>query len=193
MSTEFRPLVETLRELHALTKKKATGLLFIVTEDNHSCMIKLYAGQIEEVVFRMLRNDEAVQRLAMVKGAKSRFQGEESAQHSDRPSALGKDSLQWLLGGFERDLGDQTQAPQATVSAASPATRRDISDPRVRSAIEDVALNHLGPIAGMLCDEVFEETNQTQQAIEQLAANLSTANEQQQFIADVQAALAKIG
>jgi len=45
----------------------------------------------------------------------------------------------------------------------------------------------------MLCDEVFEETNQTQQAIEQLAANLSTANEQQQFIADVQAALAKIG
>ena len=71
MSTEFRPLIEVLRELKALALKKASGFLFVVTEENHSCIIRINAGQIEEVVFRMLRNDEAVQRLTMVGAAKA--------------------------------------------------------------------------------------------------------------------------
>ncbi|PNS07889.1 hypothetical protein [Solilutibacter silvestris] len=187
MSNDFRPLIDILRELRSLAQKKASGILFIVTADNHSCMIKLHAGQIEEVVFRMLRNDEAVQRLGMVEAAKSRFQAEETGHDHGRPSHLSEDALLWLLGGFERDLAGKTQI----ITPAS--VKQDASDPRVRSAVEDVALNHLGPIAGMLCDEVFEGTNQMQQIIEQLAANLSTAHERQQFTAEVHAALAKIG
>lgn len=35
MSTEFRPLIEVLRELKALALKKASGFLFVVTEENH--------------------------------------------------------------------------------------------------------------------------------------------------------------
>ena len=86
MSTEFRPLIEILRELKALALKKASGFLFIVTDENHSCIVRLNAGQIEEVVFRMLRNDEAVQRLTMVNAAKARFQADPGVgDHPDQP------------------------------------------------------------------------------------------------------------
>lgn len=129
MSTEFRPLIEVLRELKALALKKASGFLFVVTEENHSCIIRINAGQIEEVVFRMLRNDEAVQRLTMVGAAKARFQVDPGAGMG-KPSLLSEDSRQWLMGGFEQDLGGAPAAPRAPVPAAPvPAAAAPVAAP----------------------------------------------------------------
>ncbi|CAH2708512.1 hypothetical protein NCPPB1935_12210 [Xanthomonas campestris pv. nigromaculans] len=207
MSTEFRQLIEILRELKALALKKASGFLFIVTEENHSCIVRLNAGQIEEVVFRMLRNDEAVQRLTMVNAAKARFQTDPGAGMG-KPSLLSDDSRQWLMGGFEQDLGGAPAAPRATVApavvtaaatpiaapSAAPASVGGGSAPdeRVRDAMEKVALNYLGPIAGMLCDEAWEASSDIEQVLNQLGANLSTPQETQKFMADARVALAKL-
>ncbi|CAD0335203.1 hypothetical protein [Xanthomonas hortorum] len=207
MSTEFRPLIEILRELKALALKKASGFLFIVTEENHSCIVRLNAGQIEEVVFRMLRNDEAVQRLTMVNAAKARFQTDPGAGMG-KPSLLSDDSRQWLMGGFEQDLGGAPAAPRAPVApavvtaaatpiaapSAAPASVGGGSAPdeRVSDALEKVALNYLGPIAGMLCDEAWEASSDIEQVLNQLGANLSTPQETQKFMADARVALAKV-
>ncbi|MBB3796856.1 MULTISPECIES: hypothetical protein [Xanthomonas] len=203
MSTEFRPLIEVLRELKALALKKASGFLFIVTEENHSCIIRLNAGQIEEVVFRMLRNDEAVQRLTMVNAAKARFQTDPGAGMG-KPSLLSDDSRQWLMGGFEQDLGGVPAPPRAAVAAvaaapapaaapnAAPAGAGSPPDERVRDALEKVALNYLGPIAGMLCDEAWDASSDIEQVLNQLGANLSTPQETQKFMADARVALAKL-
>ncbi|MBB3856062.1 hypothetical protein FHY29_001436 [Xanthomonas arboricola] len=199
MSTEFRPLIEVLRELKALALKKASGFLFIVTEENHSCIIRLNAGQIEEVVFRMLRNDEAVQRLTMVNAAKARFQADPGAGMG-KPSLLSDDSRQWLMGGFEQDLGGaavaaaQAQAAATPLAApnAAPAGAGSPPDERVRDALEKVALNYLGPIAGMLCDEAWDASSDIEQVLNQLGANLSTPQETQKFMADARVALAKL-
>ncbi|CAD7716294.1 hypothetical protein LMG31886_19890 [Xanthomonas hydrangeae] len=205
MSTEFRPLIEILRELKALALKKASGFLFIVTEENHSCIVRLNAGQIEEVVFRMLRNDEAVQRLTMVNAAKARFQADPGAGMG-KPSLLSDDSRQWLMGGFEQDLGGAPAPPRAAVAAApapaaatpldapnaAPAGTGSPPDERVRDALEKVALNYLGPIAGMLCDEAWEASSDIEQVLNQLGANLSTPQETQKFMADARVALARL-
>ncbi|NIK44210.1 hypothetical protein [Xanthomonas arboricola] len=203
MSTEFRPLIEVLRELKALALKKASGFLFIVTEENHSCIIRLNAGQIEEVVFRMLRNDEAVQRLTMVNAAKARFQTDPGAGMG-KPSLLSDDSRQWLMGGFEQDLGGAppraaVAAPSAPAAAtplaapnAAPSGAGSPPDERVRDALEKVALNYLGPIAGMLCDEAWDISSDIEQVLNQLGANLSTPQETQKFMADARVALAKL-
>ncbi|WDM69504.1 hypothetical protein [Xanthomonas cucurbitae] len=206
MSNEFRPLIEVLRELRALALKKASGFLFVVTEENHSCIVRINAGQIEEVVFRMLRNDEAVQRLTMVGAAKARFQADPGAGLG-KPSLLGEDSRQWLMGGFEQDLGGapaQARAPVASAPvpvpapAASPAPAPSTNggagaqDARVRDALEKVALNYLGPIAGMLCDEAWEASSDIEQVLSQLSANLATPQEGQRFMTDARAALAKL-
>ncbi|MCC4603594.1 hypothetical protein [Xanthomonas campestris] len=206
MSNEFRPLIEVLRELRALALKKASGFLFVVTEENHSCIVRLNAGQIEEVVFRMLRNDEAVQRLTMVNAAKARFQADPGAGLG-KPSLLSEDSRQWLMGGFEQDLGDapapvRTPVAPAPVPVPTPAASpapvppanggADAPDDRVRDALEKVALNYLGPIAGMLCDEAWAASSDIEQVLSQLGANLATPQETQKFMADARVALAKV-
>ncbi|APO94067.1 hypothetical protein [Xanthomonas vesicatoria] len=207
MSNEFRPLIDVLRELRALALKKASGFLFVVTEENHSCIVRLNAGQIEEVVFRMLRNDEAVQRLTMVGAAKARFQVDPGAGMG-KPSLLSDDSRQWLMGGFEQDLGGAPAPARAAVAPApvaaspvavaapAPATSGNASagapDDRVRDALEKVALNYLGPIAGMLCDEAWEASSDIEQVLSQLGANLATPQEAQKFMADARVALSKV-
>ncbi|MEA9822514.1 hypothetical protein VDF98_02870 [Xanthomonas campestris pv. raphani] len=209
MSTEFRPLIEVLRELKALALKKASGFLFVVTEENHSCIIRINAGQIEEVVFRMLRNDEAVQRLTMVGAAKARFQVDPGAGMG-KPSLLSEDSRQWLMGGFEQDLGGAPAPVRAPVAAAAPVPAPAAAsaaptasapasvgsgaapDEAVRQALEKVALNYLGPIAGMLCDEAWDASSDIEQVLSQLAANLATPQEAQKFMTDARVALAKV-
>ncbi|MEA0760243.1 hypothetical protein JH271_11310 [Xanthomonas campestris pv. campestris] len=202
MSTEFRPLIEVLRELKALALKKASGFLFVVTEENHSCIIRINAGQIEEVVFRMLRNDEAVQRLTMVGAAKARFQVDPGAGMG-KPSLLSEDSRQWLMGGFEQDLGGAPAPVRAPVAAApvpapaavtapAPVGNGAAPDDAVRQALERVALNYLGPIAGMLCDEAWDASSDIEQVLSQLAANLATPQEAQKFMTDARVALAKV-
>ncbi|MCC5073101.1 hypothetical protein [Xanthomonas campestris] len=208
MSTEFRPLIEVLRELKALALKKASGFLFVVTEENHSCIIRINAGQIEEVVFRMLRNDEAVQRLTMVGAAKARFQVDPGAGMG-KPSLLSEDSRQWLMGGFEQDLGGApapVRAPAAAAPVPAPAAASAAPtasapasggggaapDEAVRQALEKVALNYLGPIAGMLCDEAWDASSDIEQVLSQLAANLATPQEAQKFMTDARVALAKV-
>mgnify|MGYP001026837095 CR=1 FL=1 len=201
MATEFRPLIEILRELKALAARQASGFFFVVTEETHSCIIRLHAGQVEEVVFRMLRNDEAVQRLSMVAAARARFQADPASHGGNARGSLSEASRQWLLGGFEHDLG----APPAPVpvapepaSAPSPPVAQDIAsgahapDPRQRQTIEQVALQYFGPIAGMLCDEVFDVPGELQAQLEQLAANLASPDETRRFLNDVRAALARL-
>lgn len=202
MSNEFRPLVQVLRELKSLAHKRSSGFAYVVTEDNHSCIVRLHQGQVQEVVYRMLRNEEAVQRLSMVAAAKMRFESSGIAALPSGRTPLAESSVEWLLGGFEHDLGGQQYqyAPAAVpspapgaASASAPAVEAVVVNPHVRQALEQIALNYLGPIAGMLCQEAFDAAGgDPQRAIVQLAGQLYSQQEAQRFSEEARKALAAL-
>lgn len=202
MSNEFRPLVQVLRELKSLAQKRSSGFAYVVTEDNHSCIVRLHQGQVQEVVYRMLRNEEAVQRLSMVAAAKMRFESSGIAALPPGRAPLAESSVEWLLGGFEHDLGGQQYqyAPAAVpspapgaASASAPAAEAVVVNPHVRQALEQIALNYLGPIAGMLCQEAFDAAGgDPQRAIVQLAGQLYSQQEAQRFSEEARKALAAL-
>ncbi|MBN7137011.1 hypothetical protein A7A76_19935 [Lysobacter enzymogenes] len=202
MSNEFRPLVQVLRELKSLAHKRSSGFAYIVTEDNHSCIVRLHQGQVQEVVYRMLRNEEAVQRLSMVAAAKVRFESSGIAALPPGRAPLAESSVEWLLGGFEHDLGGQQyqyapaavpSPPPGAASASAPAVEAVVVNPHVRQALEQIALNYLGPIAGMLCQEAFDAAGgDPQRAIVQLAGQLYSQQEAQRFSEEARKALAAL-
>lgn len=202
MSNDFRPLVQVLREIKTLAQKRSSGFAYIVTEDNHSCIVRLHQGQIQEVVYRMLRNEEAVQRLSMVSAAKVRFETSGIAAMPPGRAPLSESSIEWLLGGFEHDLGGQQYqyAPAAVPSpapavngVAPPEAPVVVVNPHVRQALEQIALNYLGPIAGMLCQEAFDAAGgDPQKAIVQLAGQLYSQQEAQRFSEEARKALAAL-
>jgi len=201
MSNEFRPLVQVLRELKMLAQKRSSGFAYIVTEDNHSCIVRLHQGQVQEVVYRMLRNEEAVQRLSMVAAAKVRFENSGIAALPPGRAPLAESSVDWLLGGFEHDLGGQqyqyapaaVPSPPPGAAPAAPAPEIVVVNPQVRQALEQVALNYLGPIAGLLCQEAFDAVGgDPQRAIAQLAGQLYSQQEAQRFSEEARKALAAL-
>ncbi|WP_394541100.1 hypothetical protein PRJ39_11770 [Lysobacter enzymogenes] len=207
MSNEFRPLVQVLRELKTLAHKRVSGFAYIVTEDNHSCIVRLHQGQVQEVVYRMLRNEEAVQRLSMVAAARVRFENSGVAALPAGRAPLSEGSVEWLLGGFEHDLGGQqyqyappsmpASAPRANGAGAgaapAPAASAGAANPRARQALEQVALSYLGPIAGLLCQEALDASGgDPHKAIAQLAGQLYSQQEAQRFSEQARTALAAL-
>lgn len=189
MAGEFRPLHEILRELKPLVQRKASGFFFVVTEDNHSCTIRIRSGEIDDVLFSRQRNDEAVRLLATVTAAKARFQPIAVSGAGSRGS-LSQASLKWLLGDFENVPPAASAVVQADPdSVALPSA--GVSDAQ-RSAVEKIALNYFGPIASLLCDEAFIADNDMEQALVQIASNLPAHSESQRFIAEARRALAGI-
>jgi len=137
-----------------------------------------------------------VQLLSKVTAARARFQPiAVSSTHSR--GALSTASLQWLLGDFEN-------APPAATAAAAAAVTEPVDAPDVaaapssgisgaqRAAVEKVALNYFGPIAGLLCEEAFVPDHDMEQALAQIASNLSSPEESRRFIADARGASVRI-
>ena len=193
MAGEFRPLHDVLRELKPLVQQKASGFFFVVTEDNHSCTIRLRNGEIDDVLFSRQRNDEAVQLLSTVTAARARFQPIAVSGASRLGAALSKASLKWLLGDFDHVplAVSPVLSATAAVSDSTILPVTGISDAR-RAVAEKVALNYFGPIASLLCDEAFVAGHDMEQALVQIAANLSSRDESQRFMAEARSALARI-
>jgi hypothetical protein len=189
MAGEFRPLHEILRELKPLVQQKASGFFFVVTEDNHSCTIRLRSGEIDDVLFSRQRNDEAVQLLSTVTAARARFQPIAVSGTGSR-GTLSPASLKWLLGDFENLPPAPSQAAPADPDSVI-SMRAGVSDTQ-RSIVEKIALNYFGPIASLLCDEAFIADNDMEQALVQLASNLPARDESQRFIAEARSALARV-
>jgi hypothetical protein len=190
MANEFRPLIDVLRELQTLVRKKTSGFFFIATESNNSSMILLRDGRIDEVTFSRFYNDEAVKRLSGVSAARARFQpGAVAASSGKMP--LSEAAMQWLLGGFEQQDAALLQ-PAAKPESLMPASAASVLDASsCRSAVEKVALEHLGPIALLLCDEAFSASNDIEQILAQIASNQSTPEESRRFMDEAKAALLK--
>lgn len=196
MANESRSLIDILRELHALAVKKSSGFFFIATTDNHSCTIRLRGGMIEDVIYSRQRGDDAVQLLSNTQGGRGRFQPDPGSNASGR-STLSQAAQSWLLGGFEsgppKGLGG-VQEPRSTPAPAASAPTgpqaKASSGGHTAKIIERVALNYLGPIAGIICEEAFEASSDVEEILELIGKNLISGDEILRFKKEVRAALA---
>jgi hypothetical protein len=198
MANESRSLIDILRELHALAIKKSSGFFFIATTDNHSCTIRMRGGMIEDVIYSRLRGDDAVQQLSHTQGGRGRFQPDPGSNASGR-STLSQAAQSWLLGGFEsgppKGLGgtqEPRSAPAPSPAASAPAgpPAKATSGGHTAKIIERVALNYLGPIAGIICEEAFEASSDVEEILELIGKNLISGDEILRFKKEVRAALA---
>src|SRR5579859_360819 len=180
MTPEMSPLRLVLRDLVALTRKRATGVFCIVTEDSRFASIKLREGQVLEVMYRSQFNERAIEQLAQVRAARATFQV--GAVGTLRHGVPGEAAVAWLLGGFENQVN-------VALSPPSPAAINGSIDSVQKRVIEEIATSYLGPIANVVCDEVFEGRHDLDGIIREIGANIGDAEETARFAAAVRAAL----
>ena len=190
MAGEMRPLSAVTQDLKVLVGQKASGIMFIVTEDDRAAWVRLLDGRIEEVRFRNRYNDEAVQLLSQVRSMRARFQPQPSAALPSKHPALGESAIRWLLGDREDEQFAAPSPPPPTPSTSSSAVGADQSAAQWQ-IVEKIALSYFGPIATLLCEEALANSKDVHEAVHQIAANLSGPDEARRFETEVLASLAR--
>jgi len=185
--SEIRPLSAVLHELKALVESKASGFLFLVTDENHASSVRLRNGNIEEVSFSNRHSDEAVQMLMKVKAARARFQPSVMAAIPSKHGPLSTASIDWLLSGHDATASPGAQAHTAPASGAADQRARQ------RPVVEKIALTYFGPIATLLCEEAFGASTNVDHILVQIASNLPEQAEADRFLAEARAAVARLG
>jgi len=192
MSNEIRPFSTVLHELNTLVGSKSSGFLFLVTNENAAATIRLRNGTIEEVSFANRHNDEAVQLLMKVPGARARFQPSVMAAIPSKYGPLSAASLEWLMSAPDASATAPGSATHAAPPAAISAITTPDLRPKQRPVVEAIALTYFGPIAGLLCEEAFGESRDIERILVQIASNLAERAEADRFLAEARKAIARI-
>jgi hypothetical protein len=180
VSSALSPFHLVLRDLVTLARRRVTGLFCIVTEDNRFASIKLREGKVLEVMYRSQFNEAAVEMLAQVRLARATFQA--GPVGTVKHGAPGEAAVSWLLGGFENQTNVALRPP-------SPAGLNGAMSDVHKRVIEEIATGFLGPIAGVVCEGVFESSHDLDNIIHEIGTNLTDPEEVARFATAVRGAL----
>ena len=92
------------------------------------------------------------------------------------------------MGGFEKSPAVAAATPAAPRAGAVNVNVQGLSEEQ-RATIERIALNYLGPIAALLCDEALGVPGSIDRALVQIASNLPARDQEDQFLAEARGAL----
>ncbi|MEM7206567.1 MAG: hypothetical protein AAF434_01970 [Pseudomonadota bacterium] len=174
---EIKHYAELMAELMRLYREKRTGSLFFITPDNRMAQINFDAGTIVFIYYRGKRGQEALRLMPEILQARVIFE--------DEPEA----AIRTPLPSTPKIIGYLTEAEAAERVMPSTA-RKSVADLRTaRDVIEAALIGNVGPIGGMLCEEVFRQNLPLENTIQALSEHIPNKRNAQRFRATMQSRL----
>lgn len=137
--------IELMQALRDLCADKQTGTMLIVTDDNHSMQFVLQDGNIVACRAGLKEGRDAIQWIKTVKTGRYFFN--KIVSEAITSSA----SLQTSTDELLKELTGKG------IQAAPEQTIADAALNAVRKAVEEELKDTIGPIAGMICEDCFDE------------------------------------
>lgn len=162
MSDNFVPLTSIVQALAKHLESMQSGLFFIVTDDNKLGRVILRSGKIVKVDFANSQGADAVSLLSKVVRGRHRFEKGNYGEQDDSvflPET--PDILSSLRGNTETSVaGAKTQVAGSAISNEE------------KQKIEQVLTDIIGPMAGMICEDVFEQYTNKGDILHQISLEL---------------------
>lgn len=130
--------------LQSLCGAKRSGIMFIITADNHVAQFILRSGEIVGLSHRLLRGLDALHSMRTFAAGRYRFV-EEPVDRTDPGLPPTLDLLALLI--------PEHPAPAEPPQSTSPTSSMTQALESVRSLIEPELTEFLGPMAGLICQE----------------------------------------
>ena len=174
---EIRHYADMMAELMRLYREKRTGSLFFISPDSRMAQVNFEEGEIVFIYYRGKRGEEALHLLPEIQQARVIFEEEpEAAIRIPLPST----------SAIIRFLTEAESAAAVQPVTAKKAVR-DLRTPR--EVLEAALIRNIGPMGGMLCDEVFEQNMSLDNAIQHLSTFIPNSRNAQRFRATMHSRL----
>jgi len=159
---KYGALLDSLREL---VQSGSTGTLFVATNDNHSANFGFEDGEIVAIRCQRFRGIDALDAVLSIQFGRCRFVPHSAGIHKvSEPLPPTSELLEILEANQEIANSLEPQSAPASVPAPQPAATLGLSVSNIQRIVEDEAMEYLGPMAGVVCDEHFEEIPPTSEA-----------------------------
>ena len=171
-------LQQLTAELRTFCQEGRSGAFRITTNTNHTAQFCLDAGRIVGARYRIKRGVAALELIKRIQMGQSSFEeGQPNPADTSLPSTEG------IFAQLEQAAG--VAAPAASDTPAAPSAPAAEFSQAVKVTLEDVLTEYIGPMAGIVCRNVFSQAASLGEAIELLKAKIPDASRAAQFEREV--------
>lgn len=185
MSAGFETFPTVIAEIERLCRQGRSGKIFLTSEANHTASLGLDDGRVVSVHYRIRRGVRALASLSTIGRVRPVF--DESAEVVPDPDLPPSEEVLARLRGAD----DAPAAPVAPATTRLGAPTGGDLSPRVRSVLEEVLVDHIGPMASILCGSALAGVGTLDDALDALRSRLPDPVQSAQFERDVRARLGR--
>ena len=173
VDNEILHYAELMAELMRAYREKRTGSMFFITPDNRMAQINFDRGEIVFIYYRGKRGEQALRLLPEILRARMVFEEEPEA------------AIRIPLPSTQKIIGYLTEIESATrvLPVTAKKSPGELRSPR--EVIEAALIRNIGPMGGMLCDEIFDRDISLEKAIQQLSTFIPNTRNAQRFRASL--------
>ncbi len=181
---DYGALLVYLRELVA---SQRTGTLFWATSDNHSAIFGFENGEIVTIRCQRLRGIDTLDTLLSIESGRCRFIPHSAGIHKNTDALPPTSELLTILeANQDASIPAEPRLAWQSAPAPRPEDTLGLSVRNIQKIVEKEAVEYLGPMAGVVCEEHFEEIAPTDKAtllrlLDRIAAEIQDKEQEKEF------------
>ena len=177
VQSQLSPLIKFLdEELRTLCRDRRTGTLLVVSSNNQVFQFSLKEGEIVALTFQNKHGAEALDVLEALRHQDVRANASRFAEGHLLSSKVPPPATDYIL---ELLRGGNRGGSARPVQDSSPKSLR-MTD-QTRKILEEELVEFLGPMAVILCDEVWSTAKSLDEALSTLSQELSDPDQADRF------------
>jgi len=175
-STQFISKKKLIAVVRKIADAKGTGLVSILTETQRAVLLKFSRGKLIHAYSRSREIAVVVQVLIETDFVKFGFT---SVPVDNRPELIPIDAfIEMLESGENTDLESSSMPPQAVDVDPEPA---DLTREPLQELLVDIASEYIGLVAEIVVEESLENSSNTLEAVDAIAAMIPDADRAEAF------------
>ncbi|MEM1253534.1 MAG: hypothetical protein AAGI69_13965 [Cyanobacteria bacterium P01_H01_bin.21] len=182
-SSGFVPVDFLLQKLAQSCREAYTGCLYFVSSENRVGKFALEQGEIVLVRYYLDTDREAIRLIQQLDQVKYRLSDQAISGAEKSKSLPSNAAILKMLGLEEQSTVAQSEQSQIALPANNQngATTQKISN-ETKAKLQEQLILCLGPIASIICQQVFEESDDLMTVVERLVNHISDPEEARAFL-----------
>lgn len=172
-----------IQKLAKICQEAYTGCLYFVSSENRVGKFSLRQGEIVSIKYYLDSDKDAIRVIQQLDKVKYRLSDQSIPDISKSASLPNNEVILKMLGLEDNSLAsDHGQFQTDLLTNEQTITNSQAISAVMKAKLQEEFISFVGPIASIICQQVFEESGDLATAIEKLASHISDPEEAGAFL-----------